>query len=513
MKSIQASQNQSLFADATYKPRLVMCFVILIALILVLASPHANGTPRYLYADPSSYAISLYGINADFIKGVTKNPAGFLEFAKSGSATWQMMAPAAGLYRIRTLYACDDPGSQIQISISDRSVDFYLPKTDGYYDVSTRATPRGALWPHGMGDAPMQNYNRLDLGKVVPLKAGTNTITLTVTMPSGHVSFFLRSIELLSTQKQYLAQAEAHDAKELRVRADWLMQAGFGLMFHWTPQTAPRFGVPVKYADAAQAFNVPAFADMVNRTGARYVIFTANHVDPEFPAPLKDWEAVHPGWTTKRDLIGEIADALNVRRIKLILYIHVQSAADPTWGDRHRTIINGTQFADNAIRLITEVGNRYGTRIAGYWFDSFPDIETQYPEFPYMRFYQASKAGNPTRIVAFTNWIYPIATNWQDYWGGEVFVPGLPPYHLPQRTGPARGLPFHALLALNGDWIHTARDSPIGPPIFTVDELSTFINSVNGKGAVTIGVPIYQNGTIGEEQSRYFEQLRQRIHR
>jgi hypothetical protein len=49
------------------------------------------------------------------------------------------------------------------------------------------------------------------------------------------------------------------------------------------------------------------------------------------------------------------------------------------------------------------------------------------------------------------------------------------------------------------------------PPIFTGDELSDFINATKGKGAVTLNTGIYQNGTIGEEQTRYFKELRKRV--
>jgi len=60
--------------------------------------------------------------------------------------------------------------------------------------------------------------------------------------------------------------------------------------------------------------------NMVRATGAGYVIFTVNHADPHCPAPIRSWEKYHSGWTTKRDLIGEIADALQARGIRLMLY-------------------------------------------------------------------------------------------------------------------------------------------------------------------------------------------------
>jgi hypothetical protein len=48
---------------------------------------------------------------------------------------------------------------------------------------------------------------------------------------------------------------------------------------------------------------------MVAATGAGYVLFTVGHAEPYCPAPLKSWEKYHPGMTTRRDLIAELADA------------------------------------------------------------------------------------------------------------------------------------------------------------------------------------------------------------
>ena len=80
-------------------------------------------------------------------------------------------------------------------------------------------------------------------------------------------------------------------------------------MFHWTDFTQPREGTKKLYPDAVEAFDVNAFASLLEEMGAGYVVFTLNHAHPHCPAPIHAWEAVHPGWTTRRDLIGDIADA------------------------------------------------------------------------------------------------------------------------------------------------------------------------------------------------------------
>ena len=76
------------------------------------------------------------------------------------------------------------------------------------------------------------------------------------------------------------------------------------------------------YPEAVNTFDVDAFAKLIGEIGAAYVIFTLNHAHPHCPAPIESWEAIHPGWTTRRDLIGDIADALEKRGIGFLLYIN-----------------------------------------------------------------------------------------------------------------------------------------------------------------------------------------------
>jgi hypothetical protein len=162
--------------------------------------------------------------------------------------------------------------------------------------------------------------------------------------------------------------------------------------------------------------------------------------------------------------------------------------------------------------MVTAIGKHYGNRVAGYWFDSFLDIELQYPNFPYKLFYESAKAGNPNRLVAVTNWAYPLLTPWQDYYGGELFVPGKPPGIMPSSDGPAKGLPFQALITLFGDWVHHKPNTPIAPPVYSIKELGGLIKSTEGKSLITINSGLYQDGTIGEQQTEFYDQLKDYVY-
>ena len=123
-----------------------------------------------------------------------------------------------------------------------------------------------------------------------------------------------------------------------------------------------------------------------------------------FPAPIAAIDAILPGHTSQRDLIGKIADALVKRNIQLILYYHAshgRSAANEGWWDRNWRPEDKTLFLNNWCSIIQEVGERYKERLAGWMFDD----ELIYYPAPYERLGHAAKAGNKDRIISYNPWI------------------------------------------------------------------------------------------------------------
>lgn len=66
--------------------------------------------------------------------------------------------------------------------------------------------------------------------------------------------------------------------------------------------------------------NMEKFADMVQSTGAGYVIWSNVWRSYYLPAQFQAIEQIMPGHSSKRDLIGELADASNRRGIELMHY-------------------------------------------------------------------------------------------------------------------------------------------------------------------------------------------------
>jgi len=133
-------------------------------------------------------------------------------------------------------------------------------------------------------------------------------------------------------------------------------------------------GSPVKSLDElADNLDVHDLADMAASMKAQYVIFTTWHANMNALYPsniIPQWIFGH---TSKRDVIRDLIEALEQRDIKLILYIHPSDGHDFTKEDQERGGWNdGPPFKrwnDFINEVISEVTDRYGSDIAGYYID------------------------------------------------------------------------------------------------------------------------------------------------
>jgi len=136
----------------------------------------------------------------------------------------------------------------------------------------------------------------------------------------------------------------------------------------------------------ADSLDVKALADVAEGMGAQYVIFTAYHAGMNLLYPSPFWEKVFSNKVSRRDVIGDLADALKAKGIPLILYAHPDDRHDLTAQEQKRAMDIGYSAQVNItggsgrrpkdptwqatyVRLIDEIGSRYGGRIIGYWED------------------------------------------------------------------------------------------------------------------------------------------------
>ena len=80
------------------------------------------------------------------------------------------------------------------------------------------------------------------------------------------------------------------------------------------------------------------------------------------------------------------------------------------------------------------------------------------------------------------------------------------------KDGPAPGLQAHSSIRLDAPWFHLTENSEMEPPLYTADQLADYIRLCpRDRAPVTLGVGIYQDGTIGEKSYAVLKQLRQKI--
>ena len=446
--------------------------------------------------------IRLYGATAAEIGGNAKldNLKISVNCKDSSRIKWNITAPEEGEYDLFTSCAVPGPYFHLEVISGPSSVKSDLKITEGVY----HSTEGGWFF----------NFERKRLDGRLHLTRGINPVTLQISGTDTNKVVRLRCLEVLPASANAEMTAAEESARAHRASTDWFVKAGYGVMFHWTDFTQPRDGIKKSYPEAVNTFDVDTFAKLIGEIGAAYVLFTLNHAHPHCPAPIQSWEAIHPGWTTRRDLIGDLADVLEKRGIRFLLYIN--SPVLTMLGDIGTTGLYGLtwseeQFTEIHKNVLSEIGSRYRDKLAGYWFDSWYQSLAAYPDVPIEAIYRYCKVGNPGRITAFNFWIFPVLTPWQDYWAGELNALHNPFGSRYLQTGAGAGFQAHGMLSMLPSWVHS-ETGPIPPPQFSAEDLIAYVKAnMEHQAVTTINIGIYQDGTIEQSSLDMMRQLRRAI--
>lgn len=457
----------------------------------VEGNPGDLAQPRLVQLTEGSI-VRLRGEVAAFYGNLTYVPGPDWIDSWTGSADtvkWRVQAPKEEQYEVALTYACPTlpVGTEIEITAGKSTLVHPLSYTSGW-----------------AGDG--SNFRRQIVKGSLRLAKGENTIIAHVLNKKGKSDesvMKLYSLELISPGAKKAQAEAAHLAAMKRASTKWFAATKYGLMVHWMPGTYPRRGPVKPFPDAVREFNVNAFADMVKQTGASYLIFTAVHGIQWFPGPSVVHDRVLPGRTCDRDLIADLADAMDRRGVKLILYYH-HGVGDYEWSKASGFFKKDkSQFFQNEYDILAEVGQRYSKKIAGWWFDD------RYPDQPFKKLWEATKIGNPDRIVAWNSWFMPKSTEFQEYYSGEaaqtLVVPEAGYFG---EGGPAEGLQPHFLIIADDPWAHNSKDKDIVAPLYQDEKLIRYVKAVNALGGpVTINIGVYQDGTASPATLQQIQKL------
>lgn len=155
-----------------------------------------------------------------------------------------------------------------------------------------------------------------------------------------------------------------------------------GLFVHYTYVGRPYEWGCTTWSDGSPVASLDELADDLDvqnlvRTAAsmraQYLQFTTWHANMNVLFPSAVMARRLPGHCSRRDVVGDLIEALRSTGIRLILYIHPSDGHDLSPQDQDRVGWNdGPNFSrwnDFVNELLAEVVDRYGADVAGYWVD------------------------------------------------------------------------------------------------------------------------------------------------
>ena len=339
----------------------------------------------------------------------------------------------------------------------------------------------------------------------------------------------------------------------------WMEQSCFGLMFHYEAFVDHS---PESYNRTIESFDVKEFVQAVESTQADYIIFVIGQHWGKYCAPNSAYEkllGVENGvWTSKRDLIMEIAQGLASRDIKLILYMTarapmrhykvIQAMQDtlPSINGKpagpgvdpmsHPRKVKGflrsenqppnPQFLKNWGDVCGEWSKRYGKLVSGWWFDGYKtEMRDSYEDLKKEKYnidtwVQAVRSGNPDAELAFNAGAHPLLSlctggklcPHQTFTSGENhgfyqktkkgYGQALTPKNFPAPDG----VLWHLLLPVSNGW------GSGNTPKFDIETLTERVGEINKEGGlVTLDTPISPKGKIPGEVLNTLSQLGKKL--
>ena len=159
----------------------------------------------------------------------------------------------------------------------------------------------------------------------------------------------------------------------------------YGLFSHyvWGLKTVdPNDGSAKSIQEQINTFDVQQYARDCKKFGVQYVVFTAWHagMNPLYHSPVyRKWRSAiaNNPEVTDRDILMQLADALNKEHIDLFLYTHPNDIHDFSEADKKLfnykyqgdTTFNYMLWNDYLKEMYAEITQRYKGKIKGFWID------------------------------------------------------------------------------------------------------------------------------------------------
>lgn len=323
----------------------------------------------------------------------------------------------------------------------------------------------------------------------VKLKAGENKVTAAPLSAGGKGAWFF-GLELVDVNDWDKIRGLI---KKNRADMSWWSERTYGIFFQWGGWGNAKDGTSKPWPKMIDDFDVERFADMMEEMGAGWVRWSLTWANQQYPGPLKSRDAIARGFTCKRDLVGDLADELDKRNIRLCFYWHRGHSDGKFW---KACAPDHTTFLKNYVRQVKEISLKYGTKIWGFGCD---DGRGYYPA-PYYHLNLAIKAGNPNAVSQFNSWTLPRLHDFQEHYIGEhVANPKWPVNENGIFTkGPHKGLLLGGGFLPEGSGWGTKKGSTwCNPPKMSPEEWVEYLKNIKkNHGAVDPCIRMWENGQI-----------------
>ena len=281
-------------------------------------------------------------------------------------------------------------------------------------------------------------------------------------------------------------------------RTDWMHEARWGVFVHYLGETGMS---SAEWNRLIDNFDVEGLADQLQSIKAGYFVITIGQNSGHYLAPNHTYDSyvgIQPSKCSKRDLVLDLASALERRHILLMVYLPAGAPDEDKVAMQKLSWTRGPDrnaaFQNMWQNVIAEWSLRWGTKIKGWWFDGcyWPNAMYRFCEAPnFHTFAEAARKGNPQSAVAFNpGVVVPIISmsEQEDYTAGETNEPER--VSCEQRY--VDGKQFQMLSFLGAAWSH-------GESRFTDAQVAKWSTGiVKHHGVVTWDVPTSRAPQIPE---------------
>ena len=233
---------------------------------------------------------------------------------------------------------------------------------------------------------------------------------------------------------------------------DWLRDAKYGVFMHFLPGSAANLAL-------VKGFAVETVAGQLEAMGAKYFVITLGQNTGYFIAPNAAYDRF-TGYASgercsTRDLPLDLYRALQSKGIKLMLYLPCQTPNRDARAQQAFGLMSGAKdqaidlvFARKWSAVIQEWSDRYGDKVAGWWFDG-GYAHIHFNEAIATLYAVAAKHGNPHAVVTFNPGVRVIRyTAAEDYTAGELNNP----FEVVPAARWLEGSQWHTLTFLGTTW-------------------------------------------------------------